>query len=88
MLGILEGLSSYESAYGTVFPNLKIIAGCGSSEELQSLISENTEIPATIWYYSPQAINTAIDLAVDMIGGQTVEDRVSVDGDSFGNMSQ
>lgn len=88
MLGILEGLSSYESAYGTVFPNLKIIAGCGSSEELQSLISENTEIPVTIWYYSPQAINTAIDLAVDMIGGQTVEDRVSVDGESFGNMSQ
>ena len=88
MLGILEGLSSYESAYGTVFPNLKMIAGCGSSEELQSLISENTQLPVTIWYYSPQAIDTAIDLAVDMVGGQTVEDRVSVDGESFGNMSR
>lgn len=78
LLGVLEGLKSYESTYGTVFSGLKLIAGCGSSEELLSWISENENYPVQTWFYPPEAINTAIDLAVDAAKGNALSKEAAI----------
>lgn len=78
LLGVLEGLKSYDNTYGTVFSGLKLIAGCGSSEELLKWISENENYPVQTWFYPPEAINTAIDLAVDVAKGNALSKEVAI----------
>ena len=79
LLGVLEGLASYEAANGTAFPNLKIIAGCGSSNDLLSWLNDNDAYSAQTWFYPSEAINTAIDLARDITNGSSVADTAAVE---------
>lgn len=85
LLGVLEGLASYEGTYGTVFPELKIIAGCGCSDELLEWISENKDYPVKTWYYPPEAIDTAIEQALKVVGGEAVEAEVLVEAAMAGD---
>ena len=87
LLGILEGLDSYESTYGTVFPQLKIIAGCGSSDELLTWIESYKKYPVCTWYYAPEVITEAIDLALEAVSGQVPEQTVAVSASSADNGS-
>ncbi len=79
LLGIMNSLVEYEKKKGTAFENLKIIAGCGGSDELFSLIKENTKYPVNVFYYPPGAVDTAISLAFDIAAGKSYEDSVSVE---------
>lgn len=79
LLGVLEGLASYEATYGTAFPNLKIIVGCGSSNELLTWLKDNDAYSAQTWFYPSEAINTAIDLAWDITSGSVSEDTIAVE---------
>ncbi len=87
LLGVLEGLASYEAANGTAFPNLKIIAGCGSSDDLLTWLNDNDVYSAQTWFYSSEAINTAIDLAIDITNGSLTEDTVAVEAVSADHSS-
>lgn len=79
LLGIMNGLAAYEKKNGTAFPNLKIVAGCGGSDELFSFMKEHAEYPMVAFYYPPHAVTTAISLAKDIADGKSYEDSVSVE---------
>lgn len=79
LLGIMNGLAAYEKKNGTAFPNLKIVAGCGGSNDLFAFMKEHTEYPMVVFYYPPYAVTTAISLAKDIADGKSYEDAVSVE---------
>ena len=79
LLGILNSLAEYEKKHGTAFDNLKIIVGCGGSDELFALIKEHTQYPVNVFYYPPKSVDTAISLASDIAAGKGYEDLVSVE---------
>ena len=80
-----EGINTAEMTEETeetqedTFSNLKLITGCGSSSELLTWVESNEDYPVSVYFYPSDSIHTAIDLAVELSEGGTVQKTVSVD---------